>query len=121
MTLRYSHLSPAHKLAAVQRLARPATGTETTAKKPPAEAPSQISTAPADSRAGDRGRTGDVELGKLIADQNRAAPTRTRAFTILSPSTTCGKPHHLGYTLWKSPVPTVPYTRLTHGLTQRHL
>ena len=70
MTLRYSHLSPAHKLAAVQRLARPATGTttgtETTAKKPPAEAPSQISTAPADSRAGDRGRTGDVELGKLI-------------------------------------------------------
>ena len=70
LTLRYSHLSPAHKLAAVQRLARPATGTttgtETTAKKPPAEAPSQISTAPADSRAGDRGRTGDVELGKLI-------------------------------------------------------
>jgi len=70
MTLRYSHLSPAHKLAAVQRLARPATGTttgtETTAKKPPAEAHSQISTAPADSRAGDRGRTGDVELGKLI-------------------------------------------------------
>jgi len=63
MTLRYSHLSPAHKLAAVQRLARPANRHQTTAEKPPAKAPSQVSTAPADSRAGDRGRTGDVELG----------------------------------------------------------
>ena len=70
MTLRYSHLSPAHKLAAVERLTtnRPGTttGTEGGEEKPAANAPSQVSTAWTDSRAGDRGRTGDVQLGKLI-------------------------------------------------------
>jgi len=35
MTLRYSHLSPAHQLEAVQGLNRPATGTSTKAPKAP--------------------------------------------------------------------------------------
>jgi len=81
MTLRYAHFAPAHTLEAVQRLWRPdsaavsgATGTTTgtsaskgsegakidggeTAELPENEKDS--------SRAGDRGRTGDVQLGKL--------------------------------------------------------
>ena len=77
MTLRYSHLAPEHKLEAVQRLCPPkvtdsgtATGTE--AKTSPSIvlfARAKTTEAPdlseASSRAGDRGRTGDVQLGKL--------------------------------------------------------
>jgi hypothetical protein len=81
MTLRYSHLAPAHTLEAVQRLCRPrfpeidsSTGTITgtsaeeasedtkTADAKTTEAPDN---AEASERAGDRGRTGDVQLGKL--------------------------------------------------------
>ena len=64
MTLRYSHLSPAHQLEAVQRLNRPATGTSTKAPKVAVSGAAETSAA-SDSRAGDRGRTGDVQLGKL--------------------------------------------------------
>ncbi len=74
MTLRYSHLSPSHQLEAVQRLNENRTDTTTDTK--PEEARAAIgSGAPkateapdssgASSRAGDRGRTGDVQLGKL--------------------------------------------------------
>ena len=38
MTLRYSHLSPVHKLDAVQRLARPRTATATATEPEPAKA-----------------------------------------------------------------------------------
>jgi hypothetical protein len=69
MTLRYSHLSPAHQLDAVQRLARERTGTTTGTKKGAAraaiESTQQARATSAVSRAGDRGRTGDVQLGKL--------------------------------------------------------
>jgi len=69
MTLRYAHLSPAHQLEAVQRLNRHATGTTTgTAGAASGEAAAPAAQVPdiaADSRAGDRGRTGDVQLGKL--------------------------------------------------------
>jgi len=81
MTLRYSHLAPEHQLEAVQRLCRPkaptpedATGTTTgTSPKEPRE-PAQVielkkaeapDSSEASERAGDRGRTGDVQLGKL--------------------------------------------------------
>jgi len=74
MTLRYSHLSPRHQLEAVQRLNATPTGTTTDTK--PNEAPpiaandaQEMRKAPGKSgaltRAGDRGRTGDVQLGKL--------------------------------------------------------
>ena len=78
MTVRYSHLAPAHTLEAVQRLCRPTnstpTGTTTgtsasegssdekTAVPKTTEAPDN---AGASSRAGDRDRTDDVQLGKL--------------------------------------------------------
>jgi integrase len=81
MTLRYSHLAPAHTMAAVQRLCGPtaavdsdATGTTTgtSASKTSSEEKSldvKTTEAPdpagASERAGDRGRTGDVQLGKL--------------------------------------------------------
>ena len=65
MTLRYSHLSPAHQLEAVQRLNRPATGTSTKAPKVAVSGAAETSAA-SDSRAGDRGRTGDVQLGNQI-------------------------------------------------------
>ena len=70
MTQRYAHLSPAHKLEAVERLGRRTTGTGTSEEKidvkkldvKTTEAPDR---AGASERAGDRGRTGDVQLGKL--------------------------------------------------------
>ena len=81
LTLRYSHLAPAHTLEAVQRLCRVdggaisgATGTTTgtSAGEPsPNEKKLDVRTteapdrAGASERAGDRGRTGDVQLGKL--------------------------------------------------------
>ena len=69
MTLRYSHLSPAHQLEAVQRLTRKSTGTTTgtdpDAAKVAAGDDPQRREKPAVERAGDRGRTGDVQLGKL--------------------------------------------------------
>jgi len=69
MTVRYSHLSPAHQLDAVQRLNRPATGTTTGTGEPAVEQAPKVVTQVLDgsavSRAGDRGRTGDVQLGKL--------------------------------------------------------
>jgi len=69
MTLRYSHLSPAHQLDAVQRLARKSTGTTTgteiEGEKVAAGGDAQRREKPAVERAGDRGRTGDVQLGKL--------------------------------------------------------
>ena len=67
MTLRYSHLSPAHELDAVQRFTRERTGTTTgtTASVSPATASGaqQARAESTVSRAGDRGRTGDVQLG----------------------------------------------------------
>ena len=69
MTLRYSHLSPAHQLEAVQRLTRKptgtTTGTEPEAAKRAADGDAQRREKAAVERAGDRGRTGDVQLGKL--------------------------------------------------------
>ena len=69
MTLRYSHLSPAHQLEAVQRLTRKptgtTTGTEPEAEKVAADGDAQRREKAAVERAGDRGRTGDVQLGKL--------------------------------------------------------
>jgi hypothetical protein len=74
ITLRYTHLSPRHQLDAVQRLNATPTRTRTDTK--PEEAPQiaancapETRKAPEKSgalrRAGDRGRTGDVQLGKL--------------------------------------------------------
>src|SRR5437016_444227 len=69
MTLRYSHLSPAHQLEAVQRLTRKSTGTTTGTDADAANMTvgddTQRREKPALERAGDRGRTGDVQLGKL--------------------------------------------------------
>jgi hypothetical protein len=80
MTLRDAHLAPAHTLDAVQRLCRPgaasteATGTTTgtgSSQQLPDEQSDAAKTtealdhAEASERAGDRGRTGDVQLGKL--------------------------------------------------------
>ena len=70
MTVRYSHLSPEHQLEAVQRLtARTATGTTTGTSTESTEGVEETAAEPldpaAESRAGDRGRTGDVQLGKL--------------------------------------------------------
>jgi len=69
MTVRYSHLSPAHQLDAVQRLARQRTGTATgtsdDVKKVAGMGALQDVERAAEKRAGDRGRTGDVQLGKL--------------------------------------------------------
>jgi hypothetical protein len=71
MTLRYSHLSPAHQPDAVQRIARERTGTSTgtdaRGSRAAVGAARQVGAEAADSRAGDRGRTGDVQLGKLEA------------------------------------------------------
>ena len=69
MTQRYAHLSQAHKLSAVQRLGSRATGTTTgttsaAAEERPRPSP-QVRDRKAEKRAGDRGRTGDVQLGKL--------------------------------------------------------
>ena len=72
MTLRYSHLSPAHQLEAVQHLNRPATGTSTKTPKVAVSGAAETSAA-SDSRAGDRGRTGDVQLGKLSRPLRRKA------------------------------------------------
>jgi hypothetical protein len=70
ITLRYSHLSPAHQLEAVRRLNRPATGTatgtDTAAPKVAVGSAGETSAASTDLRAGDRGRTGDVQLGNQI-------------------------------------------------------
>jgi len=83
MTLRYSHLAPAHTLQAVQRLCRPtsaaesdATGTTTGTSDSARAARERLdfttTAAPdpagASERAGDRGRTGDVQLGKLVEE-----------------------------------------------------
>jgi len=77
ITLRYAHLAPAHTLDAVQRLCRTtgdATGTTTGTgafatsadeKKQDAKTTEAPDPAGASERAGDRGRTGDVQLGKL--------------------------------------------------------
>jgi integrase len=74
MTQRYAHLSPAHKLDAVERLGRPTTGTTTgtsaaeeknAGKRPDVKTTEAPDHAGASERAGDRGRTGDVQLGKL--------------------------------------------------------
>ena len=69
MTQRYAHLSPAHKLNAVERLTRRATGTTTGTSSEAAEVrrehPTQVRDRRKEERAGDRGRTGDVQLGKL--------------------------------------------------------
>jgi len=70
MTQRYAHLSPEHKLNAVERLTRHTTGTttgtsaETTEEH--REPATQVHDRRREKRAGDRGRTGDVQLGKLI-------------------------------------------------------
>jgi len=69
MTLRYSHLSPAHKLDAVQRLSSKPTGTTTGTEQPEPKVAVAGTAQPrelaAEKRAGDRDRTGDVQLGKL--------------------------------------------------------
>ena len=64
-------MSPAHKLAAVERLGRRATGTSTAeeeidGKKLAVKTTEAPDRAGASERAGDRGRTGDVQLEKLI-------------------------------------------------------
>ena len=70
MTQRYAHLSPAHKLNAVERLSRRRTGITTGTSEEAAEErrepPTQVRDQRKEKRAGDRGRTGDVQLGKLI-------------------------------------------------------
>ena len=70
MTVRYSHLSPAHQLDAVQRLPKQRTGTTTgtsdEAMKVAAIGTLQSTEHAQEKRAGDRGRTGDVQLGKLM-------------------------------------------------------
>ena len=74
MTLRYSHLSPSHQIKAVQRLNEERGDTRTDTGHVEASAAlgndgSETREAPdfsgASERAGDRGRTGDVQLGKL--------------------------------------------------------
>jgi len=70
MTLRYSHLSPAHQLEAVQRLNRPPTGTSTKTPKVAVSGAAETSAA-SDSRAGDRGRTGDVQLGNRLTKSRK--------------------------------------------------
>ena len=64
MTQRYAHLPPAQKLDAVQRLTRRTTGTS----PEPAEervGSRRRKSVISEKRAGDRGRTGDVQLGNL--------------------------------------------------------
>jgi hypothetical protein len=79
MTLRYSHLSPAHQLETVQRLtSKPTgttTGTEPEATEVAAGGDPQRREEAAVERAGDRGRTGDVQLGKL------SGPLRGKGFS----------------------------------------
>jgi site-specific recombinase XerD len=70
MTLRYSHLSPQHQQDAVERLTtRTPTVTRTATSDSSAgelkEGPAKVPDSPGEKRAGDRGRTGDVQLGKL--------------------------------------------------------
>jgi integrase-like protein len=73
MTLRYSHLSPSHQLEAVQRLDEKPSDTRTdtkpqektvvvTKRRPKTAKAPDLSEA--SEKAGDRGRTGDVQLGK---------------------------------------------------------
>ena len=74
MTLRYSHLSPRHQLEAVQRLnekpgdtstdTKPEEKSAVVRKRRPKTAKAPDSSE-AFERAGDRGRTGDVQLGKM--------------------------------------------------------
>jgi len=79
MTQRYAHLSPAHKLNAVERLTRRTTGTTTGTSAVAADerrqAATQVRDPRKDKRAGDRGRTGDVQLGKL------SRPLRGKGFS----------------------------------------
>ena len=80
MTIRYSHLTPEHQQDAVQRLVRPQSGTRsgtgtaapTTARQ---EQPRKLRGSEGFERAGDRGRTGDVQLGKL------SGPLRGKGFS----------------------------------------
>jgi hypothetical protein len=70
MTLRYSHLSPEHQQDAIERLTTRAPTATRTATNPEIApglktAPPEVVDSPAENRAGDRGRTGDVQLGKL--------------------------------------------------------
>jgi len=69
MTQRYAHLSPAHKLNAVERLGRRRTGITTGTSEETAEErrepPTRVRDQRKEKRAGDRGRTGDGQLGKL--------------------------------------------------------
>ena len=69
MTLRYAHLSPHHQLEAVQRLNGPASGTITSTKQTEdeclADDSEQVLEKEEENGAGDRGRTGNVQLGKL--------------------------------------------------------
>jgi hypothetical protein len=65
MTLRYAHLSPTHLQTAVRRLDRDSGG-PTATKLPPAAAAGGGPTAYVTGimRAGERGRTADLVLGK---------------------------------------------------------
>ncbi len=81
MTLRYSHVAPEHQLEAVQRLCRPKSaspeaGTGTSAE--PARRQAEVielktteapDSSEASTRAGDRGRTGDVQLGNPSGEE----------------------------------------------------
>ena len=66
MTLRYAHLSPAHRLDAVQRLSRPTNDTATSTKAGPAAAvnqsASEVRELPAETSGRCRDRTGDPRL-----------------------------------------------------------
>ena len=76
MTERYTHLSPAHKLDAVQRLARPsgkeATGTATGTETPAAPKPARVGT-----RKGEVGRgvKGDGRCWDRTSDPRLVRPT----------------------------------------------
>ena len=65
MTLRYSHLSPAHQLDAVQRLNQP-TATATATDAPPAKQPTadgaEVIELPSESSGGARSRTADLGI-----------------------------------------------------------
>ena len=68
MTLRHSHLSPAHQLDAVERLDRTATGTTKVRKRPPARAAAQVRNSQQEKSAPGEIRTPDLLVRSPITD-----------------------------------------------------
>jgi len=84
MTQRYAHLSPAHKLNAVERLTRRASVTTTGTGAEPAEEHRQAATQVRDRRKEERAMTG-VEPATSSSGMGRSPPsTRHRSVTIQS-------------------------------------